>query len=357
MDKRQAVSLAVGGPYDPPVAVARDRCNRPLPSPVGPSSNAAHTERRLLLVHAHPDDESILTGATMARAVAVGAQVTLLTATRGEAGEVYPPELAHLAGDPAGLAAVREQELAQAMTQLGVRDVRFLTPEPEDPVRRWVDSGMAGTRAAPSPPGQLPFAAADRRQTAAAVARVIRELRPDVLISYDEHGGYGHPDHIAAHHAALGGARLAADPTVDPGSTDARAGSHAYQVPRIYEVLSPRSVVLAGLARAAAAVGQGRAPGLIAHPDPMLAAAVDDELVTTAVDGGPWLARKVAAMRAHATQLRVLDLAEGPLFALTNRIATPVEAVEYYRLIHGRSVTDEGARQTDLFAGLNVGDS
>lgn len=298
---------------------------------------------RLLLVHAHPDDESILTGATMARAAAAGHHVSLLTATRGEAGEVYPSGLSHLAGNPAALAAVRETELIAATALLGVRESRFLCPPAGYGARRWVDSGMAGAPAQQRRADELPFATSDLSATAAAVAEVICELRPDVLVTYDEHGGYGHPDHIAAHRATMAGAALAAGPE----------HGDAWQVRKIYEVVSPRSVVLAGLARAAVAVGAARAPGLLAHPDPGTAAAVDDEVVTTAVDGTDWLALKASAMAAHHTQLEVVCVPDGPLFALTNRIAAPVEPIEYYRLVSGTAQPDDTGVETDLFAGLN----
>ena len=298
-----------------------------------------------MLVHAHPDDESILTGATMARAAAAGHHVSLLTATRGEAGEVYPSELAHLTGDPGGLAAVREAELVAATAALGVSDRRFLRPPAGSRERRWVDSGMAGSPAEQRSAEQLPFAMAELSATATAVAEVIRQVRPDVLVTYDERGGYGHPDHIATHHATMAGAALAA-----------RTGSgEPWRVGKIYEVVSPRSVVVAGLARAAAAVAAGRAPGLLAHPDPGTAAAVADETVTTAVDATAWVAAKAAAMAAHHTQLRVIATSAGYLFALTNRIAATVEPVEYYRLVSGTLRPDDTGMESDLFVGLDNG--
>src|SRR6202167_2002577 len=158
--------------------------------------------RRLLLVHAHPDDESIGTGATMARYAAEGAGVTLVTCTLGELGEVIPPELAHLAWDAdGGLGPYRIGELAAACEALGVTDHRFLGGP-----GRWRDSGMMGT---PSNTDPRCFWQADVDQAAAALLDVIREVRPQALVTYDANGFYGHPDHIQAHRVAWRGFELA----------------------------------------------------------------------------------------------------------------------------------------------------
>ena len=139
--------------------------------------------RRLLLVHAHPDDESIGTGATIARYAAEGTQVTLVTCTRGELGEVIPPELAYLAADGDRLGEHRITELAAACAALGIGDQRFLGGP-----GRWRDSGMMGLEANHDPGC---FWQADVAQAAAELARIIREIRPQVLVTYDENGFYG----------------------------------------------------------------------------------------------------------------------------------------------------------------------
>ncbi len=151
--------------------------------------------RRLLLVHAHPDDESIGTGATMAKYAAEGAQVTLVTCTLGELGEIIPPSLAHLAADREDrLGEYRIGELAAACAALGVTDHRFLGGP-----GRWRDSGMMGTPANDDP---RCFWRADVDEAAAALLGIIREVRPQVLVTYDANGCYGHPDHIQAHRVA-----------------------------------------------------------------------------------------------------------------------------------------------------------
>src|SRR4051795_220087 len=150
---------------------------------------AVSPDRRLLLVHAHPDDEAINNGATMARYVAEDVQVTLLTCTLGEEGEVLVPELAQLAADQADqLGGYRIGELAAAMAALGVTDHRFLGGP-----GRYRDSGMMGVESNKRPDC---FWQADLDEAAAHLVAVARETRPDVLVTYDENGGYGHPDHI-----------------------------------------------------------------------------------------------------------------------------------------------------------------
>ncbi|MGD0068647.1 MAG: N-acetyl-1-D-myo-inositol-2-amino-2-deoxy-alpha-D-glucopyranoside deacetylase, partial [Streptosporangiaceae bacterium] len=148
--------------------------------------------RRLLLVHAHPDDESIGTGATMAKYAAEGVQVTLVTCTLGELGEIIPPSLAQLAADREDrLGEYRIGELAAACAALGVTDQRFLGGP-----GRWRDSGMMGTAANDDP---RCFWRADVDEAATALLGIIREVRPQVLVTYDANGFYGHPDHIQAH--------------------------------------------------------------------------------------------------------------------------------------------------------------
>lgn len=304
---------------------------------------------RLLLVHAHPDDESILNGATVAAAVRAGVGVTLLTCTRGEGGEVLARDLAHLAGDGPALGAHRAVELATAMAALGVLDHRFLADARHPDGFR--DSGMAGT-AANQAPGSL--ARADLLDTATAVAAVVRDVRPHVLITYDEVGGYGHPDHVAAHRAAMYATQLAAAPyRPDLGER--------WETPKTYWSALPRSVVVADLTRAGAGLPRGAVADPLlaadpaqwrAHPDPAAHPAVDDALVTTRIDATAELPAKRAALRAHRSQLAV----DGDRYALTNGIATSLSGVEWYRLVAGRSgpVDDEGL-ETDLFTGLHLG--
>jgi len=291
---------------------------------------------RVLFVHAHPDDETINNGATMARYAAEGVGITLLTCTLGEEGEVLVPALAGLAAAEADqLGGYRISELALAARELGVTDVRHLGG-----VGRWRDSGMMGTT-----PNEHPraFWRADPAEICAAAVEVIRDVRPHVLVTYDERGGYGHPDHIQAHRVAMAAFDAAADADYRPDLGPAWSIAKAYWC----------AIPISWLQRAAEAM---RAAGEKFHdvtdPDE-LPFGTRDELVTSAVDASGYLSAKIAAMRAHATQISV----DGPFFALSNNIPNKAFAVEFYQLVRGTlgqadSVT---GHETDLFAGLELG--
>ncbi|MGP3967984.1 N-acetyl-1-D-myo-inositol-2-amino-2-deoxy-alpha-D-glucopyranoside deacetylase [Streptomyces sp. 6N223] len=281
----------------------------------------------VLLVHAHPDDESINNGVTMAACAEAGDRVTLVTCTLGEEGEVIPPELAHLAaGRDDALGPHRAGELAAALRALGVTDHRFLGGR-----GRWRDSGMMGL---PSNDGAEAFWRAEVDEAAAALAEIIDEVRPQVLITYRPDGGYGHPDHIQAHRVALRGAELAAS-----------RGGH--RVSRTLFTCVPAPVAEERLARLRAA-GGGRFPGVAALGD--VPGVVPEERVALAVAGtAAQAAAKAAAMAAHATQIEV-D-AGGEVFALSNGLAQPLWATEYYELAAGDPVP---AGAGDIFAGLEV---
>src|SRR5919107_5399168 len=170
-------------------------------------------DKHLLLVHAHPDDESIGQGATMARYAAEGVGVTLVTCTGGEMGEILVPELEHLAADREdGLGEHRRGELADAMAVLGVTDHRFLGGfgTYRDSGMKWHEDGHA---VAADDVHENAFWNADLTEAATHLVSVIREVRPQALVTYDEFGGYGHPDHIQAHRVAMYGAQLAAVPS------------------------------------------------------------------------------------------------------------------------------------------------
>src|ERR1700749_2364816 len=154
--------------------------------------------RRLLLVHAHPDDESIGTGATMAKYAAEGARVTLVTCTLGELGEITPPDRSPLLPDELG--QHRIVELDRACRALGVEDPRFLGGE-----GKYRDSGMMGL---PDNDDPRCFWQASVEEAAADLVKVIDEVDPDAIVTYDANGFYGHPDHIQAHRVAWRGHEL-----------------------------------------------------------------------------------------------------------------------------------------------------
>ncbi len=287
--------------------------------------------QRLLLVHAHPDDESITTGATMAKYVAQGTHVTLVTCTLGEEGEVIPPEYAHLASDRDDtLGPHRIGELAAAMAELGVTDHRFLGGP-----GRYRDSGMMG---APQNERDNCFWRADLDEAAAHLVEVVREVRPQVLVTYDPNGGYGHPDHIQAHRVAMRAADLAADPAFRPDLGE------PHTIDRILWICVPRSVLEGAFARLresgedfpfARTMSVDDVPGV-----------VPDSEAAFGVVGTAYADAKSAALRAHFTQIAV----DGPFFALSNALGQPMFATEYYRLVRG-SRDGEGL-SGDVFGGL-----
>lgn len=282
--------------------------------------------KRLLLVHAHPDDETINNGVTMAKYAAADAHVTLVTCTRGEEGEVLVSELANLASDKDDkLGEHREIELKDAMDQLGIKDFRFLG----SPDKKWRDSGMMGT---PQNDRDDVFWQADLDEAANELVKIILEIKPQVLITYDEFGGYGHPDHIKAHRVAMRAAELAA--------------YKGWQVSKIYWNTMPRSVIQTGIEKMKE-VGSDFFGAESADDLPF---AKPDELVTTVVNAPEFVEQKLAAMKAHATQISV----DGPFFALSNNLGLSVWGDEYYTLVKGEKAApfDSNGRELDIFAGV-----
>ncbi len=291
-------------------------------------------DRRILLVHAHPDDETIGNGATMAKYAADGAHVTLVTCTLGEEGEIVLDDHAHHAADQNDtLGEHRAIELANAMVELGVTDHRQLGHP-----GKYRDSGMIGT---PDNDDLTCFWRADLLAAAADLVAVVREVRPQVLVTYDEFGGYGHPDHIQAHRVAMYAAVLSAAPSYRPEL------GPAWDIAKIYWTAFPKSYLRMGIEALRAA---GETTGFAAMDPDDLPMAIDDHLVTTAVDAEEFYEQKMAAMRAHATQISV----EGGFFALSNNLGSKALGIEFYRLVRGRvsGELDADGRETDLFAGI-----
>lgn len=279
---------------------------------------------RMLLVHAHPDDETINNGITMAMYQDLGAEVTLVTCTRGEEGEVLVSELSHLAStDKDQLGEHRIGELAEAMKVLGIKDHRFLGGEK----KKYRDSGMMGTE--PNTRDDV-FWQADVDEAARLLVDVIHEVRPHVLLTYDEIGGYGHPDHIQAHRVAMRAIELA----------------DQWTVPKVYWNAIPRSIIAQGIEEMKK-IGSNFFGADSVDDIPF---AKDDSLVTAVIDGSNYVDRKMTAMKAHETQIAL----DGPFFALADNLGTPIWSREYYSLVQGTPAApfDKDGRETDLFAGL-----
>jgi N-acetyl-1-D-myo-inositol-2-amino-2-deoxy-alpha-D-glucopyranoside deacetylase len=280
---------------------------------------------RILLVHAHPDDETINNGATMAMYAALGAEVTLVTCTRGEEGEVLVEEHAHKAAAHDDLLGDhRVIELAEAMKALGVSDHRFLG----EPNIKYRDSGMMDTE-----PNKRPdcFWQADLDTAAQHLVAVIEDVKPHILITYDEFGGYGHPDHIQAHRVAM-----------------AAAEKSVWEIQKIYWNVTPRSVIQEGIDK----MKELGSDFMGAESADDLPFCKDDSFVSAHVDGNSYVNQKMDAMRAHATQIAV----DGPFFALSNNLGLQVWGNEYYTLVKGQKSEpfDDLGRETDLLAGVSL---
>ena len=291
------------------------------------------SDRRILLVHAHPDDETIGTGVTMAKYVNDGAQVTLVTCTLGEEGEVLVPDLVHLAADQQdALGEHRIGELAEAMKILGVTDHRFLGGP-----GRFRDSGMMGV---PSNERADCFWRADLLDAATELVAVIREVRPQVVVTYDDFGGYGHPDHIQAHRVTHYAVALAESSSFRP---DLGA---AWSVPKVYWTAFPRSIIRNGIM---ALREQGSDSEFAAMDPDDLPFACDDELITTSIEAPEFLDAKMEALAAHKTQVTV----DGGFFALSNNLGSQAMGTEYFRLVRGPAgQQSDGGWESDLFAGI-----
>ncbi|MFF0815366.1 N-acetyl-1-D-myo-inositol-2-amino-2-deoxy-alpha-D-glucopyranoside deacetylase [Rhodococcus sp. NPDC003318] len=289
------------------------------------------TPRRLLLVHAHPDDETLTTGGTIARYAAEGAEVTVVTCTLGEEGEVIGDTWAGLVADAADqLGGYRILELTTALARLGAAGPCFLGG-----AGRWRDSGMVGTAAAANPRA---FVNADLGEVVAALVDVIRDRRPHVVICYDPVGGYGHPDHIRVHEAVTAAVESA-------GAAGCSAAGQPWEVAKLYWTVTEETSLTEGL---------GCITEFPAHwrlPDPGELPSVPDEQVTTTIDVRAHLAAKVAGFEAHATQVTVSP--SGTEYALSNNVVQPILLDEHYVLVRGTlgEVAADG-RERDLFAGV-----
>lgn len=275
----------------------------------------------------------------MAKYAAAGAQVTLLTCTLGELGEIHVPELAGLAADRADqLGGYRIGELTAAMDKLGVTDHRFLGG-----AGRFRDSGMMGT---PGNEDPRAFWRADSdpevfQAAVAAAAQVIREVRPQVLITYDPNGGYGHPDHIMAHRVAM----AAADQAIQDG-----AELPGWSVAKVYWAVTPRSAFAAGL-RAAQDAGLDLFEGF--DPQLLEVMGTPDESVTTAIQAGEHVEAKLAAFGCYPSQVPP----DSPLLKLAQLNDGMWLGLEHYQLVRGEPAgpRDADGRETELFAGVDRG--
>ena len=283
---------------------------------------------RLLFVHAHPDDETLVTGATIAHYASRGAEVCVVTCTLGEEGEVIGDRWARLVVDGADqLGGFRIGELTAALTHLGVAEPVFLGG-----AGRWRDSGMVGT----PPRHRERFADAVLAEPVAALAEIVASMRPHVVVTYDGNGGYGHPDHIRTHEVAMAAVAEAAA---------------SWRVPKVYWAVTSHTALADGLADLAAVDLPATWTRVPVADFPFR---FDDGEIDAVIDAPESRPAKIAAMRAHATQVTVTP--DGRAFVLSNDVVQPVLHAEHFVLAAGDAGERDGRGwETDLLAGVNLG--
>ena len=279
----------------------------------------------LMAVHAHPDDEIFGTGGVFARAADEGLRTVLVVATGGEEGEIRDPAR-DTPEEHARLAAIRTEELRRSAEILGIEEVHFLG---------FRDSGMLGT---PANDNSDNFLHADREEATRRVVRLIREVRPDVLVTYDERGGYGHPDHVTAHEVTTVAVEAAADPGRYP-----ELGLPVWSVPKFYNSANPRSIWHW--------IGeQMRERGIAPEPEESdydyESFLTPDEVITTRVDVTSYVRRKHAALMEHETQISQDDW----LNRMPEDLMEALLRTESF--IRVRSAVPVPNPEDDLFAGL-----
>jgi len=295
-------------------------------------------QRRILLAHAHPDDESVATGGTIAKYVAEGVRVTVVTCTRGEQGKIAVPELAYLAADQQDLlGARRSAELRNAVAALGVKDHRYLGGE-----GHYRDSGRMGGA---SNDRADAFWQADCEVAGGQLAEILREVRPHVVVTYDPNGGYGHPDHIQTHRVTMRAVELARDP-------GAAVAGEPWEVPKVYWCAVPRDLIRGDLI--ALKSEESKHPfmwvdtNVNEYPDGVH----DDCEITTELNISSHYEAKRKALAAHQTQLTV----HGDLWVLASGRGMRIQDREWFILVGDSAGRGEGEHgwEQDLFAGIDA---
>ncbi len=285
------------------------------------------TPLTLMFVHAHPDDEAIGTGGSMARYAAEGVRTVLVMATLGEEGEIVTPEL-NTPEIQARLAEVRREELGQAITILGVNELEFLG---------YRDSGMAGR---PSNDHPECFHTADLELATGRLVKLVRTYRPHVLVTYNEWGGYGHPDHIACNKVTVAAFVAAGDPQWYPEAGEAWAPLKLYyinrsrsQMQRMWEMMRERGI---------------KTP--LDNPQYDIARyTVPDEQITSEVMITDYIPQKLESIKVHRTQIGP----DGPWALIPEDIGREMFSREYYTLVDSRVALPEiDGREQDLFTGI-----
>ncbi|MEN9922727.1 MAG: hypothetical protein RIS09_241 [Actinomycetota bacterium] len=289
--------------------------------------------KSILFTHAHPDDETINNGLTMALYAERGYDVHLVTCTAGEEGEILLGDLAHLAADKEdGLGEVRKVELELALAELG--DIKHYYLGGFGTFR---DSGMMGM---PSNSKPNTFWQADLLEASKHLVKLIRQIKPDVLVTYDEFGGYGHPDHIQTHRVSMYAAQLAATHGFLPESGE------PWQIKKIYWNAIPRERMMNAIACLAERGVTSEFLSDMPGDAPFL---TDDSLITSRIVAPQYTDKKLKALAAHKTQV---DL-QGEFFTTMQMLGDDLSASEYYRMVYPKSSSQESREfETDLFADI-----
>jgi N-acetyl-1-D-myo-inositol-2-amino-2-deoxy-alpha-D-glucopyranoside deacetylase len=309
----------------------------------------------LMTVHAHPDDESIGTGGTMAKAAASGHRVVLVTGTRGEQGEIVVPDM-DTPDNHRRLGELRAVELEAALGELGVTEWENLG---------YRDSDMMGRVGNADPRS---FWQADLDEAAGRLTWLVRRYRPEVITTYNAFGGYGHPDHIRTHDVAVRAYERAGDPMwyasqLAPehggtGASEADGGLAPWTPLKLYETAIPASV-RRGMAERLEAIGEtsfwsepedATPEQLEEFRERMARMLVPDESITTWIDVDGVLERKWAAIGKHVTQMSP----QNPFLRFGLDAWRDFWGKEAFVLVDARVPTT--LPETDLFAGLPSGD-
>jgi N-acetyl-1-D-myo-inositol-2-amino-2-deoxy-alpha-D-glucopyranoside deacetylase len=278
---------------------------------------------KVLFAFAHPDDEGFATGGTIAMLVNQGARVTLVCATNGDVGEISDPSLA----TPATLGQVRQEELRRAMDITGVQDIRFLN---------YRDSGMVDTADNHHPNALMQ---ADPTHVVGQLVAIMRQTRPEVVITHDPTGGYGHPDHITMCQLATTAFGLAGDASAYPEPLSEAQAPWAPSL--LYYVCFPRSVFRRMWQ---SMLDRGVTPPFASKEIDVLG--TPDDEVTTVLDVGPFVDTKIASLNCHRTQIDP----NGPFAQLPENLTRDIMRTEYYTLVLPAAA---GPAAADVLAALS----
>jgi len=282
------------------------------------------SELRLLAVHAHADDETITMGATLAQCADRGIRTAVLCCTDGQLATIYAPDMPEESTRPR-LGEIRRAELRAACAILGVDEVHFLG---------YRDSGMAGEESNNDPAS---FWRAPLDEAIAAVVAQVRAFRPHVVVTYDANGAYGHPDHIQTHRATVLAVEAAYLAKLYPSAGE------PWRVSKLYYTAFP-----ARAARRAVDLAEslGQPSPFGDTPPEELDFVTRDELVTTTISAPDQMARKLAALRAHHSQITE----DFPYLSVPEEYAREHFSDEYFQLV--MSHVPVSVPEVDLFAGL-----